>query len=65
LSRKLAMEEGKLARKKAKKPGPKEERLAIPEAWQDAVRKAVRKKKPRRGWPKEEDENGRASEEKG
>jgi hypothetical protein len=34
------------------KTGPKENRLKINSNWENAVKKAVRKKKPKKGWPK-------------
>jgi hypothetical protein len=35
-----------------KKPGPPEERLVIEGDWKDAVKKALKKRKPPEGWPK-------------
>lgn len=40
-----------MAKKKPNKPGPKSDRLKIIGDWQDAMKKAVKKKKPREGWP--------------
>ena len=37
--------------KEKQKPGPKPDRLKIEEPWEKAVRKAVGKKKPGKGWP--------------
>jgi hypothetical protein len=34
------------------KPGPKPQYLKIEGDWRDAVKRAVRKKKPAEGWPK-------------
>ncbi len=34
------------------KPGPKPNHLKIDENWENAVKKAVQKKKPKNGWPK-------------
>jgi hypothetical protein len=42
--------------KPKQKPGPSEERLVIEGDWKDAVKKALRKKKPASGWPKPEPE---------
>ena len=33
------------------KPGPEAERLVIEDDWKGAVRKALKKKKPKDGWP--------------
>ncbi len=38
--------------KKKQKPGPKEDRLAIPGDWKNAVRQALTVEKPEGGWPK-------------
>ena len=35
----------------SKKRGPKPDSLQIGEDWEEAVKKAVTKKKPKRGWP--------------
>ncbi len=41
--------------KKQKKRGPKPEMLKIKGIkWQDAVTKALKRKRPEKGWPKEE-----------
>ncbi len=47
-----------------KKPGPEPERLKIDGDWEDAVSKALNKKKPADGWPKvpEEDQDEPAAE---
>ena len=34
------------------KPGPEEERIEIEGDWEDAVEKALKKKRPKNGWPK-------------
>lgn len=39
---------------KKKKTGPKSERLKIDGDWESAMGKAVKKKKPKDGWPKED-----------
>lgn len=41
-------------KEKAKKRGPREERIAIPGDWQAAVGTALKKKRPPGGWPKPE-----------
>ena len=33
------------------KPGPKPNHLKIEGDWQEAIKKAVEKKKPKNGWP--------------
>jgi hypothetical protein len=33
-------------------PGPKPDNLKIEGKWQDAVKKSLSKKKPRKGWPR-------------
>lgn len=38
---------------KEPKPGPEPERLNIEGDWEEAVKKAMRKKKPSKGWPKD------------
>jgi hypothetical protein len=38
--------------KKTEKPGPKPVYLKIEGDWQEAVKKAIQKKKPANGWPK-------------
>lgn len=38
------------------KRGPDPERVKIDEDWEDAVKKALRKKRPEEGWPKPESE---------
>lgn len=42
-------------KKRRRTPGPAPERLKIeaPEGWIEAVKKALRKKKPAKGWPKD------------
>jgi len=44
------------AKKKTKKrlPGPKPDVLTINYDWQDALGKAIKKKRPESGWPKPE-----------
>ena len=41
-----------MSKKKKKKRGPKPENLNLDEDWQCAVNKALKKKKPKEGWPK-------------
>jgi hypothetical protein len=36
---------------KKKKPGPKPNHLQIDGNWENAVKKAVKKEKPKDGWP--------------
>lgn len=44
--------------KRKKKPGPKSDRLKIPgENWRDAMGKALKKKRPKKGWPKPDSED--------
>ncbi len=40
-----------------KKPGPDAERLVIEGDWEDAMRKAMGKKRPPDGWPKDDDKD--------
>lgn len=40
------------SKKRKKKPGPKPEKLTIQGPWEEAVRKVLRKEKPKEGWPK-------------
>jgi len=42
------------AKKKAakKRPGPEPARLRIKGEWKQAIKKAMKKRKPREGWPK-------------
>ena len=35
------------------KPGPKSETVIIKEQWEDAVKIALLKEKPKEGWPKD------------
>jgi hypothetical protein len=39
-----------------RKPGPEPERVKTDLDWEDAVKKALKKKRPEGGWPKPEDE---------
>ncbi|MDD5326601.1 MAG: hypothetical protein PHY02_02160 [Phycisphaerae bacterium] len=39
--------------KRVGKRGPKEDQLKINGDWQSAVNKALKKKRPKEGWPKE------------
>jgi hypothetical protein len=39
---------------KKKQPGPDPERLKIEGDWEDAVKKAMGKKRPKEGWPEPE-----------
>lgn len=41
-------------KEKAKKRGPREERLILSVDWKAAVGKALKKKRPASGWPKSE-----------
>ncbi len=38
---------------KPKNPGPKPERLKLEGDWQQAAKKALKKKRPKGGWPKQ------------
>lgn len=40
-----------------KKRGPKAERVKIEGDWEDAIDKALSKKRPKEGWPKEGQES--------
>ncbi len=40
--------------KENQKPGPDPERLKLPGDWKDQLADAVRKKRPKAGWPKPE-----------
>jgi hypothetical protein len=40
-----------MARKRKNTPGPKPDHLKLEGDWEEAVAKAVRKKKPEEGWP--------------
>lgn len=41
--------------KQRPKPGPEPDRLKLDEAdWEKAVERALRKKRPKEGWPKDE-----------
>jgi len=45
-------------KKKRQKRGPKPNHLQLDnENWEDAVKKAVLKKKPKDGWPKEKEKS--------
>ena len=39
---------------KRRHPGPKPDRLKIEGEWEDAIDKAIDKKRPEKGWPKQE-----------
>ena len=41
-------------RSRKSKPGPPPKHLALEDTWEEAVGKAVRKKRPKDGWPKPE-----------
>ncbi len=47
-------------KKEKKKRGPGPETLRIGRKWADAIRRALRKKKPKEGWPKEVEEKSNA-----
>ena len=38
-----------------KQPGPKPDRLHIDGDWEEAVKKALKKKRPKEGWPSPEE----------
>lgn len=40
-------------------PGPEPERVRIDGDWEDAVKRALKKPRPKGGWPKPEPEKGR------
>lgn len=42
--------------KSKEKPGPKPERVKIDEDWEDAIDKALKKKRPKEGWLDHKDE---------
>lgn len=48
------MTEDSSSRKRTDRPGPEPERLKIEGPWEEAIKKALRKKKPPEGSPKEE-----------
>ena len=50
---KLNTSKNLIMKKKIRKKGPKEGRLKIKGNWQSAVNKALMKKRPKKGWPKE------------
>lgn len=41
--------------KETKAPGPEPERVKADDGWKDAVKKALKKKKPPEGWPREDE----------
>ena len=45
-----------------RKPGPKPDRVKIDENWEDAVTKALKKKRPKSGWPKPDKPQTRKSD---
>ncbi len=42
-----------------KRPGPEPERLKIDGTWEEAAAKALKKKRPASGWPKESRYSGK------
>jgi len=38
------------------KPGPEPDRLVIDDDWEDAAKKAVKKERPKEGWPDHEND---------
>lgn len=42
---------------KKRKSGPEPERVKIDKPWEDAVDDALKKKRPKEGWPKEREKN--------
>lgn len=44
------------------KTGPKEDRIKIDEDWEEAMKKALEKKRPEDGWPKPEKGESEESE---
>ena len=40
------------AKKRKRTPGPEAERLKLNLPWAEAVKKALKKRKPPKGWPK-------------
>ena len=45
-------------RPKDQKPGPDPEELKVEGDWEEAVKKALKKKRPKDGWPEGEDPPG-------
>ena len=43
--------------KENQKPGPKPDRVKIDENWEDAVKKALDKPRPKEGWPEDDDDS--------
>jgi len=41
-----------MPKKSKARPGPEEKRLALPGPWMSNVKRALAKKRPKRGWPK-------------
>ncbi len=41
------------------KPGPEPERLKLDEGWETAAKRALQKKRPKKGWPKPPRRKGR------
>jgi len=48
-----------------KKPGPEPERVKTDLDWEDAVKRALEKKRPEDGWPKPESDSGAESHSQG
>lgn len=45
-------------KKPARKRGPKEQAVTIEGQWKDAIKKALKKPKPKDGWPGKRQERG-------
>jgi hypothetical protein len=48
------------SKQKKTKRGPKPERVKLDEDWEEAVKKALKKKRPESGWPKHEPDKNKS-----
>ncbi len=48
-----------------KKTGPDADRVKLEGDWEDAVKKALKKKKPPEGWPQEDEQSGESVSDSG
>lgn len=50
-----SMYNGVMAKDRRDKPGPKPDHLKLEGDWEEAMKKALKKEKPKEGWPADKD----------
>ena len=51
-----------MAKESKDKPGPRPDHLKLDGDWEDSVKKALGKKRPKEGWPEPQDGKGKAKD---